>query len=85
MNHEDRVEEKLEAIAAVLSDMRVEIVEIRKDLNYHIKRTNELQKIVEEELPPIKAHVDRVGYSFKAIAYLAGVAGLLGAMVKWIR
>lgn len=79
------MDDKLDQILNHISEIRVELAEIRLDLNHHIRRTDELQKIVEDELPPIKQHVDRVKFVFLALAYLLGASTAIGAALEWLK
>jgi len=70
----------LKDIHDVLIEIKVDQAEIRKDLNYHIHRTNRLEELLTKELPPLKRHVDGVQLGIKSLAYLAGLSGLAGLL-----
>lgn len=73
------MERKIDKIAADISEMRIDVAEIRKDINYHIKRTDLLESAVE----PLKEHIANVNFLFRAIAWVAGLSGLIGLIVKF--
>lgn len=81
------MDSKLDRIVETLTEIKEDIAQIRADLNYHIKRTDTLEQLVRDELPPIKSHVDRVNFTLGSLAYIAKLAGLItviGALAKWI-
>jgi hypothetical protein len=70
------MEEKLEYISKSLTEIKVDIAEIRKDVNYHIKRTDLLEANVDslaEAIKPIQHHVALVGGLGNAAAWILGV------------
>jgi len=56
-----------------LREIEIHLAEIKKDLRYHIKRTDQLEKIV---VPIHKSHVF-ISYSIKALAPLGVLIGIL--------
>jgi regulator of replication initiation timing len=56
----NRIEDKLDGVSKEISEVNVHIAEIKKDLRYHIKRTD----LLELEVKPIKKHVVMVSGSF---------------------
>jgi len=71
-------------LVEILADMRISLSEIRKDLNYHIKRTDILENTVVKDLPPLKVHVDRVNFLLSTVLYLASISGIvwIGSIIK---
>jgi hypothetical protein len=75
-NHDDNriVLRKLDKITDKMADIDINIVEIRKDLNYHIKRTDLLEK-----------QVVPVWTMFKAGSFVLGLASILSAIFAILR
>ena len=71
------MEDKIDKIMEDMGALKVDVAVIRVDLNHHIKRTDMLQDIVNNELVPIKGHVDQVKFIFRACAWVASLAGLI--------
>ena len=67
---------KLDTISGHLNEMKVDVAEIRKDLNYHIRRTD----ILEERVEPIVNHVALVNNGIKIAVALAAIAVFLKEM-----
>lgn len=78
------MKDKLDEMHELLVELKIEQVEIRKDLNYHIKRTDLLEDMVVRDLKPIKRHVDGVQWALNALKYLAGLSGLV-AILAWLK
>lgn len=74
MNHEGRIEQKVDKIVERISDIDINIVEIKKDLAYHIKRTDLLEK-----------QVVPVWTVFKSGTFILGTASLLTALAAIVR
>lgn len=62
----------------VLQQIVVDIAEIKKDLNYHIKRTDRL----EEQVQPVKQHVDTMNSLAKITLALIAAGSGIAAIVK---
>lgn len=73
-----RLREFLEKMDAQIDKMSISIAEIKKDLNYHIKRTD----LLEEEIKPVKKHVVAVNTLFKAALILLGAIGTIAGVIK---
>lgn len=71
------MEDKLDKIADDIRDIKVDMIEIRSDLNHHIKRCD----LLEEQLEPLrKAHIEFTG----AIKFIK-ILGILVAIAEAIR
>jgi uncharacterized protein with PhoU and TrkA domain len=82
------MDEKLNKIADALVDMKVDLAEIRKDLNYHIMRTDQNDEKIEliaKEIKPIQEHIAFLRYSGKLVTILAAVAGAVVALIQLIK
>lgn len=81
------MEEKLDKIAESLTEMRVDIAEIRKDLNYHIRRTDLAEQQIEKlanEIKPIQEHVAFIRISGKLLGALGGLAAVAASIYQLI-
>ena len=72
----ERIEVKLDGLSEHLSSIDVTLAAQHVSLRDHIRRT----EILETELKPIKAHVDRVSGALKLITLLAALATILEAI-----
>ena len=75
--------EKLDKIQEDVTDIKISIVEIQKDINYHIMRTDlaeENLNVLKQEVQPIKLHVDRVNFLVKIGIFFGGLAAFLVAI-----
>jgi len=73
----------MEKYEQILTDMRVDIAEIRKDLAHHIYRTELAEKglqITRQELKlrmePVERHIHRIEGVVKAVGIFALLAGI---------
>ena len=81
----NRMEDKIDRIGGEVSEVNIHIAEIKKDLRYHIKRTD----LLEAEMKPIKKHVIMVSGVMKffglvsfIIALIEGILTMLGHFNK---
>jgi archaellum component FlaC len=81
----NRMEDKIDRIGGEVSEVNIHIAEIKKDLRYHIKRTD----LLEAEVKPIKKHVIMVSGVVKffglvsfLIALIEGILTMLGHFNK---
>jgi len=75
--------EKLDKIQEDVTEIKISIVEIQKDINYHIMRTDlaeENLNVLKQEVQPIKLHVERVNFLVKIGIFLGGLAAFLSAI-----
>jgi hypothetical protein len=73
-----KLRDTLDKISQESADTRVDIVEIRKDLNYHIKRTD----IVEERLAAHLKVVEPIIGFFKILALILVSGAALAAILR---
>jgi hypothetical protein len=77
------VSDKLDKIQEDVTEIKISIVEIQKDINYHIMRTDlaeENLNTLKQEVLPIKQHVERVNFLVKIGIFLGGLAAFLAAI-----
>lgn len=74
----ERVETKVDSVVESISNINVHVAEIKKDLKYHIKRTD----ILEAELKPIKRHVALMQATFKLLGMSVSLAVIVEAVVS---
>jgi len=72
----NRMEDKIDRIGGEVSEVNIHIAEIKKDLRYHIKRTD----LLEAEVKPIKKHVIMVSGVMKFF----GLVSFLLALIEGI-
>lgn len=70
----ERIEDKLDKVAGDQVDIKVHIAEIKKDLRYHIKRTD----LLEADIKPVKKHVATV----QAILKILGLISIIAAIAE---
>lgn len=91
---ENKIEEKVDKIIETQSDMRVDIAEIRKDINrntgdmaHHIKRTDLLQDKVENNEERIyKLEEPKIfkKYLLKIVAAIGAIGGAIYGIIRLI-
>jgi len=69
-------DQKLDKIAEDIGEIKVHMAEVRKDLNYHIRRTD----ILENKVEPIANHVVLVNNGIKLVVALSAIAVFLKTM-----
>lgn len=69
---------KLDKIAEDVAEIKTDIALIKKDLAYHIKRTDLLEEIVRF----VRDHVTRVDGALKLLGLLALIVSIVGGAVK---
>ena len=83
----DERTEMLEKITETLTEIQIDIAEIKKDVAYHIKRTDlneeNIERIV-ESLKPIQAHVALMQLVMKSFLAVAAVLGSVLSFIKGI-
>lgn len=78
------MEEKLTKITEILTQVQVDIAEIRKDVNYHILRTDQNEyKIqqVADAIKPVQNHVHVVEALGKLIAWTIGLGAGIATII----
>lgn len=73
-NRSSRIENKLDRVAEQVADINVHMAEIRKDLKYHIKRTD----ILERRVVPVWTTFRAIGFLIGLVSVAAAVAEILG-------
>lgn len=73
----ERIENKLDRLVDQQGEIGVHIAEIKKDLKYHIKRTD----LLEADVKPIKKHVSNVHAILKLVGMLSLLAGVAEGVV----
>jgi hypothetical protein len=74
------VHDKLDAITETLTTMQIDIAEIRRDIEHHIRRTDLAEKhieFLEDDIRPIKRHVAGVETLVKSVAVLGSLLGIM--------
>lgn len=74
----DRFEAKIDKVIEDTGNTRVDIAEIRKDLNYHIKRTD----LLEKKVNPLWTSYKVVGFLVGSSFFVAAVVEILGYFKK---
>jgi len=69
-------DQKLDKIAEDIGEIKVTMAEVRKDLNYHIRRTD----ILEGKVEPISNHVVLVNNGIRLVVALSAIAVFLKTM-----
>lgn len=75
--------DKLDKIQEDIIDIKVAIVAIQKDINYHIMRTDLAEEkidLLKTELDPISKHVTLMKLSAKIGVFLAGLAAFIATI-----
>lgn len=72
MNYENRILDKLDSIENKISSIEVVQVEVRKDLNEHMRRT----KLLEESLKPVRRAYD-------SLIWISGIALFVVSVFKF--
>lgn len=70
---DNRIEDKIDKISDRLNSIDVTLAKNTVSLEEHIKRTN----LLEEEVKPIKKHVDMIEGALKLIGVLAMIAAII--------
>lgn len=81
------MDERMEKVLETLTEIQIDIAEIKKDVAYHIKRTDLNEENVErivEALKPIQAHVALMQLIAKSSAGLIAFLGSVFAFIKGI-
>lgn len=79
------VEDKLDKISERLDDIVKVQIEQAADLKHHIYRTDLAEArmdSIEEDLKPIKKHVDMLNGALKAVGGLAVLASIVKAVIE---
>ena len=83
-NRFDRLEQKLDKIDSRLDIMDQSFVKYNAQLEYHIKRSDNIEDyltLLEDELKPIQQHVNRVDGALKLLGALAiGIGAILAVL-----
>lgn len=74
----NRIEDKIDTIVAHTASIDVTLAKQHEQLAYHIKRTN----LIEEQLEPIKKHVNMVHGALKLIGVLSVLASIAEVVFK---
>lgn len=74
----DRLNDQLDKLDARLDNIDIHMAEIKKDLKYHILRTDKL----EDRVLPIESHVLMVNGGLKLLGVLAIVMGLIEGILQ---
>jgi transposase-like protein len=72
----NRVEDKLDIISAKISSIDLTLAAQHISLEQHIKRTN----LLEEEIKPVKKHVDMMNGAAKLLSFIAMTAAIIEAI-----
>lgn len=79
----DKIADDVTEIKLGVGEVKTDIALIKSDVNYHIKRTDLLESVVEalrKEMAPVKKHVMFVNFSFKAAGIIGGAVVFLEKM-----
>ncbi len=72
----ERVEDKLDKVVDSISNINVTLAKQSVILEEHVKRST----MLEDQMKPIKKHVDLVNAAFKLLGLLISVGGIHGLM-----
>jgi hypothetical protein len=87
MNEIDQIHAKLDKQAEKQEQIMVVLTDMRGDLNYHIRRTDILEKTTEQqrlELQPVRRHVEVVNALTKFFAAAVAAAASIAAVIRLI-
>lgn len=77
----DRIEDKIDKLSEHLGKIDSTLAAQHISLDHHIKRTD----LLEEQVAPIKRHVDGVQWTMKLLGWIGGVASAVVAILKLIK
>ena len=80
-------ESKLDKIAERIEEIRIDLAEIRKDINYHIRRTDLAEdniRMLRVELKPVEVHVERVNGGLKLLGLILVVAAVVKVIIEFL-
>lgn len=83
----DEMSDKQDKLNETHSEMKIDLSEVRKDLNYHIKRTDMLEQYYKElaaEIKPLNQRYQQMNGILKALGIIALLAGILASIAKII-
>ena len=94
---ENKLNDKLDKIIEVQSDMKVELAEIRKGYDYHVYRTDLAETAInmnkaatekgfekmQEQIEPLKSFKDYVTGGAKLFVVLLSIAGVFLGFIKY--
>lgn len=81
----DKIETKVDRLDQRLDSLDTTSIKQAKDLESHIYRTELAEEniaLLREQVTPVKTHVDRVEFAFKAIGFLTTITGVVTGMLK---
>ncbi len=76
----ERILEELTHLRAEAAEIKITLARNTTSLEYHIKRTDNLEK----KLEPVEQHVDQVRGAFKFIGLLSLVVGIAAAAARLV-
>jgi hypothetical protein len=74
MDQQERLEKKIDKVFEKIASIDVTLAKQHVSIDEHIRRTN----ILENDIRPIKAHVNRVEGALKVL----GASSVIGALIK---
>jgi hypothetical protein len=77
----ERIEQKIDGIVSRLSEIDKTLAAQHVILDEHIRRTS----ILEQQLAPIKLHVDGIKSVTKFLMIMTGLAGAVAGFKVWIK
>lgn len=87
MEQLDRIEHKLDGLKDKFAEMGNVQVAQAKDLEYHIKRTSQVEehiKLLEEQIKPLTTNKAKVDGAMKLLGYSGSIAAAIGGLLKWL-
>lgn len=74
----ERIFDKIDKISEDIYEINISLAKNTISLEEHIRRTN----LLEEEIKPVKAHVNLVESIFKIIGFLSIISGIVVAIYE---
>jgi hypothetical protein len=74
----ERIETKLDKVVDQISEINSTTAKQQVSLDYHIKRTD----LLEKKLEPVEAHVNLISSLFKIVASIAVLAGIVATILQ---
>lgn len=81
------IEKKVDKVEERLGSIDVTLVKQEENLKEHMRRTELLEnqhQLFQDQLEPIKSHVDQIKGAGRLIAILGAAATVVGALVQFV-
>lgn len=84
----NKIFDKMDNMSKDIESIKIEQIEMKTDIKYHIKRTDMLEDLYkdmrEKDIEPMKANINQAKGIFKLIGYISGLAGLITLIMKFL-